>query len=312
LKFRDYYDILGVPRDATAEQIRKAFRTLARRHHPDANKGDAGASEKFKEISEAYEVLKDEKKRRMYDQLGPNYKAGQDFNVPPDFGGRGRPPYARSSGAGVGGFSDFFESLFGSMGGAQRGGFQGNPFGGAYDFQGGVPTQQDSESTLEVPIETILTGGTMRISLEGGDGRRSSLEVKIPKGIGEGRRIRLTGQGAGGGDLYLRIKIKSGKYKVEGLDVIGELPLAVHEAVLGGPVSVVTPDGESLTLTIPPASSSGRRLRLRGRGLSGPSDAKGDFYYQITIVLPKNITDVERQLFESLKANHPFNPREPR
>jgi curved DNA-binding protein len=316
LKFRDYYDILGVPRDATAEQIRKAFRTLARRHHPDANKGDAGSSEKFKEISEAYEVLKDEKKRRMYDQLGPNYKQGQDFNVPPDFGGRGRPPYARASGAGagVGGFSDFFESLFGSMGGAQRGGFQGNPFGGAYDFQGGggAPPQQDSESTLEVPIETVLAGGVMRISLESGDGRRNSLEVKIPKGIGEGRRIRLSGQGAGGGDLYLRIKIKPGKFKVEGLDVIGDLPLSVHEAALGATVSVTTPDAESITLTIPPASSSGRRLRLRGRGLSGSGDAKGDFYYQIAIVLPKTLSDEERKLFESMRENHPFNPRETR
>ena len=311
----DYYELLEIERGANDAVIKSSYRKLAMRWHPDKNPGDGDAEARFKAISEAYEVLKDEKKRSMYDQLGPNYKQGQDFNAPPDFGGRGRPPYARQSGggAGVGGFSDFFESLFGSMGGAQRGGFQGNPFGGAYDFQGGgAPPQQDSESTLEVPIETVLAGGVMRISLESGDGKRNSLEVKIPKGIGEGRRIRLSGQGAGGGDLYLRIKIKPGKFKVEGLDVIGELPLAVHEAALGATVSATTPDGESITLTIPPASSSGRRLRLRGRGLSGSAETKGDFYYQIAIVLPKTLSDEERKLFESMRENHPFNPRETR
>ncbi len=312
MKFRDYYEILGVSRDATAEQIRKAFRTLARRHHPDANKGDPQSSEKFKEISEAYEVLKDEKKRRLYDQLGPDWKAGQDFTPPPGWGARGRAPYARTSSQGMpAGFSDFFESLFG---GGRGGGFRGGGFPGGFggfeaQFNGGHEPSGDAENEISVPLETVMAGGKVSLRLEDGSGTSRGIEVTIPRGIGDGKRIRLAGQAPGGGDLYLRIRIDPGRARVEGSDVVVPLPLAPWEAALGGEVSTRTPEGESITLTVPPGTSTGRRLRLRGKGLNAGDGARGDLYFEAVIHSPRTLSDAERALFERLRKESTFDPR---
>lgn len=311
MKYRDYYEILGVSRDATAEQIRKAFRTLARRHHPDANKGDPQSSEKFKEISEAYEVLKDDKKRKLYDQLGPDWKAGQDFQPPPGWGARGRAPYARTSSQGIPeGFSEFFESLFGgARGGGFRGGFPAGMGGFETHFNGGREHSADTENEVSVPLETVMAGGTLSLRIEDGSGASRGVEVTIPKGIGDGKRIRLAGQAPGGGDLYLRIRIDAGKSRIEGSDVVVPLALAPWEAALGGPVETRTPEGESITLTIPPGTSTGRRLRLRGKGLNAGDGARGDLYFEATIHMPRTLTESERALFGKLKKESTFNPR---
>lgn len=313
MQYRDYYDILGVSRDATAEQIRKAFRTLARKHHPDANKGDKSSTEKFKEISEAYEVLKDEKKRKMYDQLGPNWKAGQDFTPPPDFGGRGRPPFSRSSGQGAPDFSDFFQSIFG--GAAGRGGSVRFP--GGYDFQGGdggfnggPAPPQDQESEIAVPIEKVMAGESVSIDISDETGTRKRLDVRIPKAIADGKRIRLAGQAPGGGDLYLRIRVQPGKFRLEGNDVIADLPLTPTEAALGASVSVTTPDGDSISLTIPPETSSGRRLRIRGKGLKAAENQLGDLFFQINVMIPRSLSEAEKKLYEKLGKEREWNPRE--
>ena len=314
MKYRDYYEILGVSRDATPEQIRKAFRTLARRHHPDANKGDPQSSEKFKEISEAYEVLKDEKKRKLYDQLGPDWKSGQDFTPPPGWGGRGRAPYVRTSSQGMPeGFSEFFESLFG---GARSGGFRGGFPGGFGGFETGFNGGQhehaaDAENEITVPLEKVMAGGSVSLRIDDGSGTPRGIEVTIPKGIGDGKRIRLSGQAPGGGDLYLRIRIDAGRSRVEGSNVIVPLPITPWEAALGGPIVTMTPEGESITLTIPPGTSTGRRLRLRGKGLNAGDGARGDLYFEASIQMPKSLTDAERTLFEKLKSQSTFNPRTP-
>lgn len=309
VKFRDYYEILGVPRSATPEEIRKAYRTLARRYHPDVNKGDKSAEERFKEVSEAYEVLKDPEKRQKYDLLGENWKAGQDFTPPP---GWGPAPGGARGGANGGAvdFSDFFESIFGAMGGragragngrgatnpfAGFGGFGAHP--GAYEAEPGA-FQQDEEANLDVPVELALGGGTM--SIQSGQGR--SWDVKIPRGIGDGKRIRLAGQGTAGGDLYLRVRIVNGRMRREGNDVIADLPVMFWDAALGAEVPVTMPEGESGKLAIPPGTSSGKRIRVRGKGLPGDGGARGDFYFQVMLQVPPTLNDEQRRALESLRA----------
>ncbi|MDX2175183.1 MAG: DnaJ domain-containing protein [Candidatus Sumerlaeia bacterium] len=296
--YRDYYQMLGVPRDADAATIRKAYRTLARKFHPDVNKSDPKAEDKLKEINEAYEVLKDGKKRAAYDQLGPNWKAGQDFNPPPGWAGGGMPGGGRVNVGGMGGanFSEFFESLFGG-----RAGFRGgpSPFNGGFHEEEEAPSHVETD--LEVPAEVILEGGTMSIGLQGSGGTRT-FEVRIPKRIGLGKVIRLAGQAPGGGDVHLRVKAVSGRYRVEGLDVVADLPVGAADAALGASLPVTTPDGESVTLGIPPGSSSGRRIRVRGKGLSDRAGATGDFYYQVMVQVPKTLTAAERELFERLRV----------
>jgi curved DNA-binding protein len=304
--YRDYYEVLGVERGASEAEIRRAYRKLARHYHPDINK-EPGADDRFKEISEAYEVLRDPEKRSRYDRLGANWRAGDDVSGSAGFDGFG------GFGADQGGvrvqfgdgaeFSDFFESLFGSRGAGARGGFQGFAARGA-----------DHEAVLELTLEEAAAGG--RRDLQLGDGR--GYEVNIPAGVRDGQRIRLAGQGgqgrAGGsaGDLFLRVRIKPHpRFRLEGRDLHVELPVAPWEAALGANVAVPTLEG-SAKVKVPAGSSSGRRLRLRGQGFPGPKGGHGDLYATIQIRVPRRMSDRERDLFEQLAAASSFNPRSER
>jgi curved DNA-binding protein len=310
--FQDYYEALEVPRTASAEDIRSAYRKLARKYHPDVNK-EPGAEDRFKQISEAYEVLRDEEKRARYDRLGANWKAGQDVSGADGFGedfrtGDGFGDVRVDFGSGD--FSDFFEGFFGSRGtrrGARgatgRAGFDG------FSMRGG-----DQEAVLELTLEEAATGGKRRISL--GDGR--DFEVEIPRGVRDGQRIRLSGQGSAGagggppGDLYLRVRIKPDpRFRVEGRHLYVDLPVAPWEAALGAEVPVQTLSG-SVTLKVPAGSSTGRRLRLRGQGLPGPDGSAGDLYAVLAVHVPKRLTKKERELFEQLADVSKFDPRKGR
>ena len=311
VKFQDYYEVLGVPRDATAEQIRKAYRTLARKFHPDVNQGESQSEEKFKKINEAYEVLKDSEKRGRYDALGANWKEGQEFRPPPgyesfsfNFGGPGRGGGAQGfEGAG---FSDFFDMRFGQAGGAgfapggERRAHRRAPqgFSGFHADPGAMAG--DVESELEVPLEQIATGGTMsiRIALPGQPPK--SYDVRIPKDVREGRKIRLAGQGRAGGDLFLKVKYAPHpRFTIEGSDLTADLPVTPWEAALGAKKAVETLDGR-LHVTVPAGSSSGRRLRVRAHGLANGDGARGDLFVRIMIVIPEKPSDKERELFEKL------------
>ncbi|MCB2156026.1 DnaJ domain-containing protein [bacterium] len=320
VKFQDYYETLGVGRDASAEDIRKAYRTLARKFHPDVNK-DSGAEDKFKQINEAYEVLKDPEKRKRYDALGANWKSGQEFRPPPgfegfsfNFGGPGGAQGFEGTG-----FSDFFDMLFGQVGG---GGFGGGGFGGG--GAGGRRVHQraprgftgfqadpgamsgDVESEIKVPLEMIATGGTMSVRIAVPGQAPKSYEVRIPKGVREGRKIRLAGQGRSGGDLFLKVKYETHpRFTVEGHTVTVDLPVTPWEAALGAKKGVQTLDGR-LQVTVPPGSSSGRRMRVRGHGLPKSDGARGDLYVRIMIVIPEKLSDKERELFEKLSKVSDF------
>jgi curved DNA-binding protein len=298
--FRDYFEVLGVPRGASDEEIRSAYRKLAREFHPDVN-GDPGAEDRFKEVSEAYEVLRDPEKRKKYERLGANWKAGEDVSGASGFGGG----FAGGDGQGFGdsaGFSDFFESFFGGRRGGSRG-FEG------FSVRGG-----DQEATIEVTLEEAARGGKQRISLA--DGR--DFEVQIPAGVRDGQKIRLAGQGGAGasggpaGDLYLRVRIKRHpRFRREDDDLVVEIPVAPWEAALGATVPVPTLDG-SAKVKVPAGSSSGRRLRLRGEGMPGPGGRKGDLYASVRVVVPKVLEKRERELFEELAAVSRFDPRQGR
>lgn len=305
--FRDYYDVLGVPRDASAEDIRRAYRKLARQHHPDVNK-DPGSEDRFKEVAEAYEVLRDPEKRERYDRLGANWKAGQDvsgaagFDASAQNGGFG--DVRVDFGGGGGDFSDFFESLFGGRGGARRtAGF------GGFSTRGG-----DHEAELELSLEEAAKGGRRRISL--GDGR--DYEVNIPAGVKGGQRIRLAGEGGTGmgggpsGDLFLRARLRPHpRFRLEGRDLHVDLPVTPSEAALGATVEVPTLDGTS-RVRVPAGSSTGRKLRLRGQGMPAPRGESGDLYATVKVEVPRRPTDEERELFERLAEVSDFNPRERR
>jgi curved DNA-binding protein len=311
--FRDYYEVLGVPRDASEEDIRRAYRKLARQYHPDVSK-EPGAEDRFKEVSEAYEVLSDQEKRERYDRLGANWKAGDDVSGAAgfDFGQGGG---FRQGGFddvhvefGSGGdFSDFFESFFRSRGGRGR---RSGSFGG---FDGFSTRGSDTEATLELSLEEAA-GGKRKISL--GDGR--DYEVNIPPGVRDGQRIRLAGEGGGGsgggpsGDLFLRVRLKPHpRFRVEGRDLHVDLPVAPWEAALGADVEVPTLGGSS-RVKVPEGSSCGRRLRLRGQGMPNPGGADGDLYASVQIKVPKQPSDQERELFERLREASRFDPRKER
>jgi curved DNA-binding protein len=301
VRFRDYYEILGVPRDASAEQIRSAYRKLARKHHPDVNKGDTGSEEKLKEINEAYEVLKDPEKRRKYDQLGANWRHGQEFTPPPGFGSG-----AGGAGFNFGGFSDFFAQFFGDMGGGPAGmGGRGRrasrttagPFGdfaydGGYDVE---PTTVD----IDVPVDEVVRGGVIKLSL-GFPGRGNrEFELRIPRGIAEGKKIRMAGQGDGGGDLLLTVRYAPGEiYRWESGTLVTDARITPAVAVLGGKTTVQTPDGP-IALTIPPGTNSGRRLRVRGKGLE-KDGVRGDLLVNVLITVPARPTAEQRALYEQL------------
>ena len=302
---QDYYEALGVPRDASADDIRRAYRNLARRLHPDVNK-EPGAEDRFKAISEAYEVLRDPDKRARYDSFGANWRAGPQ---PP--GGSAENGSDRGSGFrdvrvdfGSGGFGDIFDDLLGGRTGrtgrAGRGGFEGFSFRGA-----------DQEAELELTLEEAAAGGRRRLSL--GDGRE--LQVEIPPGVRDGQRIRLPGQGSAGagdgesGDLLLRVRLKPHpRFRVQGRDLYVDLAVSPWEAALGADVSVPTLDG-SARVKVPAGSSSGRRLRLRGQGLPGGGGSAGDLYAVVMIHVPKKLTKRQRELFEQLASTSKFDPR---
>jgi curved DNA-binding protein len=308
--FRDYYETLGVPRDASSEDIRRAYRKLAREHHPDVNK-DPAAEDRFKEVSEAYEVLRDEEKRKRYDRLGSNWKAGQDvsgaqgFEGFEGFGNGGSGDVRVDFGSGD--FSDFFEGIFGSRAGGRAGGRRGG-------FEGFTTRGSDQEAVLELTLEEAARGGRRKLTL--GDGR--DYDVEIPRGVRDGQRIRLAGEGtrgAGGGpagDLFLRVRLKPHpRFEVSGLDLQTELRVTPWEAALGAAVEVPTLDGVA-KVKVPPGSSSGRKLRLRGQGMPGPRGEEGDLYAEIMIDVPKKLSRKERSLFEELAQVSDFNPREER
>jgi curved DNA-binding protein len=315
VKYKDYYESLGVSRTASADEIKKAFRKLAREFHPDVAKDKKKAEERFKEINEAYEVLSDPDKRKKYDQLGANWKSGAEFRPPPGyggFGGGGQPFRGGRAGSeefhfGGTGFSDFFEQLFGSR---TRGGFgQGGGFN-REDFGGAAERGADIEGDLMVTLEEAARGSVRTVNITHGD-HRESHQVKIPAGITEGQKLRIAGKGesgAGGGekgDLYLRVRLaRNPEFDVDGHNLIHELELAPWEAVLGAEISVPTLDGR-VNIKIPAGTVSGQKLRVRGRGLG----KDGDLFVVTKIVVPSKITDAQKKLWEQLAQESNFNPR---
>ncbi|HTT07640.1 MAG TPA: DnaJ C-terminal domain-containing protein [Gammaproteobacteria bacterium] len=304
MKYKDYYAIMGVERDASAEAIKKAYRKLARKYHPDVSK-EAGAEEKFKEVSEAYETLKDPEKRAAYDQLG-RHRAGEDFRPPPDWGGRfGDSHFVFED-------IDLADLLAGLAGGGHRAGR-----GGA-----GMPGQ-DYEITAHITLEEAYRGTEVPVNLtvpeydEQGRMHREqrSFTIRVPRGATDGTRMRLAGRGGKGfkggrdGDLYLNIVLRPHPlFRVSGHDIYLDLPLAPWEAVLGTAVRVPTPGGP-VRLKVPPATRAGQHLRLGGLGLPTPDGGAGDFYANIQIVVPGAISEQERALFKSLADVSTFNPR---
>ena len=303
MEFKDYYQALGVPRDAPVEEVKKAYRKLARKYHPDVSK-EPEAEARMKEVNEAYAVLSDPEKRAAYDQLGSGYQPGQDFRPPPnwdtgfEFSGGG------FSGAEAADFSDFFSELFGRMGGRAAGAHGG-----------------DHHARILLDLEDSFSGATRQVSLRvpkvDANGRIAletrTLNVKIPKGIREGQIIRLAGQGAAGlgdgkpGDLLLEVSFRPhARYRADGRDLHVTLPVAPWEAALGAVVPVETPDG-TLNVRIPAGAQSGRRLRVRGKGI--PADPPGDLFLEIQVVLPDASTPKARELYETMARDLAFDPR---
>ncbi len=329
VQFRDYYETLGAPRTASEAEITKAYRKLARKYHPDVSK-EKGAEEKFKEIGEAYAVLKDPEKRKKYDALGANWQEGQDFTPPPDwqefhFDFSNGAATGRRAGAGPGGmngdFSDFFAAFFGG------GNFDGSGFGrsDSWSDRGGWSTPSPTqEADITISLEEAYRGATKNIVLQmmehSSDGTFKPItreyEVKIPAGVGEGSRIRLAKQGSvppGGrepADVFLRVHIAPHPvFKLDNKDLRVETPIAPWEAVLGAKVQVPTLDG-SVNMTVPPGTQSGKRFRLRGKGLLKTGAERGDLYVTVRIIVPQFLTPKERELFEELQKTSSFNPRQ--
>lgn len=316
VQFRDYYETLGVSKTASEDEIRSAFRKLARKYHPDVAKDKKTAEEKFKQINEAYEVLSDPEKRRKYDQLGADWNQPGGFQPPPGWDAQGAPGGGFrqwSGGGGNGGvefefggtgFSDFFEAFFG--GGRGRSAFGG--FGGR---QATAERGADVEADIMVTLEEAIHGSTRTVSLRrGGSNKIETYQVKIPQGVHEGQRIRLAGQGEAGerggqsGDLFLRVRLaRHPDFSVEGSDLVHEAKIAPWQAVLGTELTVSTLEGD-VRLKIPPGTRGGQRFRLRGRGLPSSAGARGDLYVDVQIDVPKKITARERELWQELAKLH--------
>jgi len=324
VEFKDYYKTLGVSRDASDEEIKKAFRKLARKYHPDVATDKKAAEAKFKELNEANEVLSDPEKRKKYDQLGAGWQDGGGFQPPPEWhagGATGAPGgNAREFHFGGTGFSDFFEQFFS---GGSRYGFpqDGDDFGHARTSQGRARRGSDIEGDILVTLEEAMLGATRPISLQmanpqTGQVQTHSFQVRIPPGALEGRRIRVPEQGEPGsggapaGDLFLRVRHAAHPYfHAREADIHHELEVAPWEPVLGAEIVVPTLDG-SIKLRISAGSDNGQQLRVRGRGLpKGKSGERGDFYVTITVRLPSGLTDEERALWEKLRSGSKFNPR---
>ncbi|MDQ1656064.1 MAG: curved DNA-binding protein [Cryptosporangiaceae bacterium] len=315
----DFYEALGVPRTASQDETQRAYRKLARAYHPDVNK-DPGAEARFKEVAEAYDVLSDPEQRRRYDAFGPNFRQVPEGTDPDAWaraqqargGGRRTAPGPQPGGDpdewfGAEGID--IEDLFGGMfrgraGRGARGGGRGwGPVPGA-----------DQEAAIELSVEEAYRGGQRTITLTGPDGQRT-YDVTIPPGVTDGQRIRLSGQGgrgsdgAGAGDLYLVVRLAPHpRYRVEGRDITVTLPLAPHEAALGARVPVDIPGGEA-KVTVPPGTSCGRRLRLRGKGMPNPQGQPGDLYAEARIMVPPTLSDAERTAYEELGRLSTFDPR---
>ena len=332
---RDYYDILGISKTATADEIKTAHRKLVRKYHPDVNKDNPAATEKFKEAQEAYDVLSDEQKRKNYDQFG---HAG--VNGAPGMGGHpggGGDPFeafrraqqARGGGGARGGvppgvsvedlnggagFGDIFEQLFGG-----RAGGGGRQAGNGRRRQAAPATKgQDVEHGVSLTFEQAIRGTTLPLQIDR-DGQVETIEIKVPPGVKDGGRVRVRGRGqqmpdGNHGDLYIVVSVQPHAYfRRDGADIYLDLPLSWYEAVLGAKVSVPTLDGP-VTLTIPPGTSSGAKLRIRGRGVDkgaagGGSDEKGDQFVQVRIAVPKDLDADDRAAVEAMAAKHPLNAR---
>ncbi|WP_155370135.1 DnaJ C-terminal domain-containing protein [Catellatospora vulcania] len=326
---RDFYDVLGVSRSASADEIQQAFRKLARKFHPDVNKSP-DAEDRFKEINEAYHVLHDPKQRARYDRFG------EDFRKVPEgyeeMAGAGAGGF-RGRGAGQGGFGGGFP------GGGFRGGDTGEPFSWSYDggdvdledllggmFRGGGRgagratgpiAGADQEAELPLSVEEAYQGGKRSITLSGAQGERS-YDVNIPAGVTDGQRIRLAGQGGKGrgngppGDLYLVVRLEPHqRYRLDGRHIHVPLPVSPSEAALGATVPLTTPGGET-KVTVPPGTSSGKRLRLRGQGMPHHRGEHGDLYAEVRIMVPRSLSDRERELYEQLAEESTFDPRSAR
>ncbi len=311
MDFKDYYNIMGLERDASQDEIKRAYRKLARKYHPDVSK-ETDAEALFKELGEAYAVLKDPEKRAAYDELGANWKAGQDFQPPPNWDAG----YEFTGGGFSGGdgsvHSDFFESLFGQGFGSAQ----------ADRRQTGFHARgEDHHAKVLIDLEEAYRGATRDITLRspqldsGGHvtTKQRTLNVKIPKGVKQGQRIRLTGQGSPGlgkgqaGDLYLEIEFKPHKlFRIEGRDLFLDLPISPWEAALGATVKAPTPEGP-VDLKIPQGTTAGRKLRLRKRGIPGTSP--GDLYANLTITLPAADSDAAKELYRKMEKELAYNPR---
>lgn len=328
VQFQDYYKILGIPRTASRDEIQKAYRKLARIYHPDVNKTKT-AEDKFKQLSEAYEVLKDTDKRKKYDMLGANWRAGQDFSPPPGWSGapfefRRRPQGTADfdlGGGSKGGFSDFFEMLFGQYG---LGRFGGGQRATAKTPKHPTGRGKDHEANVTISLSEACFGAAKTFHFQrtetGANGTPHTVskryDVKIPPGITEGARIRLVGQGGKpakkgqpAGDLFLKVHIAPHPaLKVDGHDLLVEVPVSPWEAALGAQVEVPTLDGH-IKMTIPPGTQSGQRFRSREKGLPKKDGGRGDLYATIQIAIPKSLTPREQELFQALKEHSSFKPR---
>lgn len=306
MEYQDYYKILGVERDASVDDIKKNYRRLARKYHPDVSK-EPQAEEKFKQVNEAYEVLKDTEKRKAYDQFGSQWKQGQGFEPPPGWqqhaGGAGQGGWQSASG---GDYSDFFESIFG-------GGFSG--FGGQQHSRVMRKRGQDINGKIDITLEEAFSGATKTVSLERSSSHSpQQLNVKIPKGVTQGQQIRLGNQGGTGvggapnGDLFLKVNLLPHRFfSVTDRDVQLKLPITPWEAALGAELTVPTLGGQ-IKLKIPAGSQSGKTLRLKGRGL--PGKIAGDQLITLMIHVPEPKDDAQRQAYEQMKTLMDFNPRE--
>jgi curved DNA-binding protein len=319
VQYQDYYEILGVPRAASEEEITKAYRKLARKYHPDVSK-EPKAEEKFKQIAEAYAVLKDPEKRKRYDALGTGWHTGEEFTPPPgwqtfhfEFPGGGRAPSE-----GLGRFSDFFEMLFGGG----LGNFFTGQRGQRREPGSWFMREQVPEADLTISLEDTYRGAAKSVVLQTLEHRPDGTsqpvskryDVKIPAGVTEGTRIRLAGQGGVGPrgeprDLFLRVHIAPHPlFRLEGHDLVVEVPVTPWEAALGAKIDVPTLNG-AVRMTIPPGTQGGTRFRLRGKGLPVPGGSRGDLYAMLRLSIPKTLTPKERELFEELQKISSFNPR---
>ena len=326
VKFKDYYSVLGVDKKASEKDIKKAYRKLARKYHPDIN-SEPQAEQRFKEASEAYEVLGDAEKRAKYDRLGANWKAGQDFTPPPGWQSQqrstGGPQYQQYYTSGgfnaedLGGFSDFFEAMFRGGAGGQR----SNPRRQTWKERG-----QDHEAEIEIPLVEAVTGVRKTITLQAAEmddrgqvvRKNKTLQVTIPPGTGDNSRIRLAEQGSPGigggapGHLYLRVHIlPHSTYHLQGRDLQTRLPVAPWEAALGKKITLTTLQGKKMAVTVPAGTSSGAQLRLKGQGLPAHGHKKaGDLLVDIQIKIPGTLSEAERKLYEQLAEVSPFKARQ--